>query len=200
MVAFTNAPNSDGMGPASASQLRLATIDPATGNLGNPLTAQFSDGYNGTCNVLSSSVTDLMIFSGSNQIRRYKTTSGSATLELVEVVTLTPTIPGNATCNGGHCYGGTFAWDGHYFYFAMGQTGSNHLNYRVYLENGTHVGDYNAAGSGGINGTYFDWNVGRYATHDGYGSRQGGSIYSIGGGSDDSQCYSAVSDDHTLVP
>jgi hypothetical protein len=164
------------------------------------MTAQFSDGYNGTCNVLSSSVTEVMVFDGSNHVRRYETTSGSATLTLNEVVTLSPTIPSNATCNGGHCYGGTFGWDGHYFYFTMTQTGSGQRQYRVYSEAGQHVGDYTAPGGGGINGIYFDWNVGRYATHDGYGNRQGGSVYSIGGGSDDSQCYGPVSTYHTLVP
>jgi cysteine-rich repeat protein len=200
MVAFTDSPDNDGMGTASASQLRLATIDPNSGVLGSPMAAQFSDGYSGTCNVLSSSVTEVMIFDGSNHVRRYETTSGSAVLTLSGVITLSPTIPANATCNGGHCYGGTFAWDGHYFYFTMTQTGSDQRQYRVYNESGVHVGDYTAAGSGGINGTYFDWNVGRYATHDGYGSRQGGSIYSIGGGTDDSQCYGPVSSYHTLVP
>ena len=200
LVAYTTSPSSDGMGPASTSQLKLASIDPDSGALGGPITAQFTDGYNGTCNILSSSVTELMVYNGSNQVRRYETSEGSGVLTLNETVTLGSSIPSNGTCNGGGCYGGTFAWDGKYFYFTKAQKGSGNLSYKVYLGNGTHVGDYNASGGGTINGTYFDWNVGRYAIHDGYGNRQGGSVYSSSGGNSDTQCYGPVSSYHTLVP
>ncbi len=200
MVAYTISPSSDGMGPAPAADLRLASINPDTGALGGPLVASFSDGYNGTCNILSSSVTELMIYDGGNKVRRYKTTSGSGTLTANGIVTLGASLPSSATCNGGHCYAGSFAWDGKYFYFSSSQNSSANTSYMVFLEDGTHVGTYNAAGAASINGTYFDWNVGRYAIHDGFGYRQGGQIYSSQGGTSDSQCYGPVSTSHTLVP
>ena len=158
---------------------------------------QLSDGYNGTCNLISSSVTELMISDGSSTIRRYEVPTGSGALELVKTVTLESPIPSTAACTTG-CYCGTFAWDGKYYYFATHAQGSSGLGYRVYAEDGAIVGTYTAAGSGNINGAYFDWGVGRYTSHDGYGYREGGSIYSSQGGTGDSQFYSPISSVHTL--
>jgi len=197
LVAYTTSPSSDGMGPAYPADLRLATID-ENGNLGAPMNAQFSDGYNGTCNILSSSATEFFVYDGATTIRKYDTTPGSGQLTHAGNITMSKGLAANGTCNGGGCYGGTFAWDGKYFYFAQVQKGSGDLNYWVYSPGGQFQANYQAAGGGGINGTYFDWSVGRYAIHDGYGNRQGGDIYSAVSNGSDSQCYGPASPAHTL--
>jgi cysteine-rich repeat protein len=195
-VVWTNSPSNDGMGPASFDQLRIGTIDPATGALSSGSPVQFSDGYQGECNVLSSSATDLFILVSTSQIRQYATTYQSNALTFIKTITLTNALPDNATCAGGHCYGGSFAWDGKYFYVAEAQTGSNKKNYMVFDGQGTWIGNYSITGPGGINGVYFDWSVGRYASHDGYGDRQGGVHYGCNGCSDDSQVYAPPSPYH----
>jgi hypothetical protein len=197
-VVWTDAPNSNGMGAAAHSQLRIGTIDPNTGALSNGSGVQFSDDYTGTCNVLSSSATDLFIVQDTNTVRRYATSHQSNTLSFIETITLVPALPVGATCFGGSCYGGSFAWDGKYLYFASSQTGQNQKNYRVYTEQGVFINEYQISGDGGINGLYFDWSVGRYAGHDGYGNRQGGNLYKCNGcsNSDDSQFYSPPSPHH----
>ncbi len=197
MVAYTNVGYSGGSSPAVPGDLRLAAIDPVTGARGAPVVAQLSDGYTGSCNLISSSVTELLISDSASTIRRYEVTAGSGALEFVGTVTLASPLPGDATCNGG-CYSGTFAWDGKYYYFASKVQGSSGTGYRVYAADGALVGTYTAGGGGNINGTYFDWSVGRYTSHDGYGNRQGGSIYSAQGGTGDSQTYGPVSTQHTL--
>ena len=65
-------------------------------------------------------------------------------------------------------------------------------------QSGTFVSTYTAADTGGINATYFDWSVGRYATHSGFGTRGGGTEYTWSGGTydNDSQNYSPVSAVH----
>ncbi len=77
-----------------------------------------------------------------------------------------------------------------------GTEGSNAgTGYQVFDSEGISVGDFTATGSGNITGMYFDWSVGRYATHDGYGLRSGCNTYTWAGGnnSEDSQCYGSVS-------
>jgi len=195
-VVWTDAPPNDGMGPAKYTQLRIGTIDSVTGALSNGSAATFSDGYQGECNVLSSSAWDLFILESTNQVRHYATSYQSTELTFIKTITLNNSLPGNATCNGGHCYGGTFAWDGKYFYFAKNQTGSNKKEYMVFDGQGTWIGTYDITGPGGINGVYFDWSAGRYASHDGYGDRKGGVHYGCNGCSDDSQVYSPPSPYH----
>ena len=99
-----------------------------------------------------------------------------------------------------HCYGGTFAWDGMYYYFPNNGRGSNSDDYVVYNSDGVYQVMYEASGGGGVNSTYFDWSVGRYATHSGYGTRSGGTTYSYGTttSADDSQCYGPVSSAHSF--
>ncbi|MFH1530553.1 MAG: hypothetical protein ABIK09_07450 [Pseudomonadota bacterium] len=197
LAAYTVTTSGSGSANATPSDLRLAALDPATGTLGAPFSVTLSDGYNGSVNVISSSVTELMIWDGVSTIRRYEVPVAGGALELVGTVTLASGLPASATCNSG-CYGGTFAWDGKYFYFSMIQNSQGGLQYRVYTETGGVVGTYTAAGSGHLNSAYFDWSVGRYTSHDGYGDREGGSVYSSQGGTGDSQVYSPVSPVHTL--
>ena len=197
LAAYTTTTGGGGSPPAYPSDIRLAALDPDTGTLGTPIPVTLSDGYAGTCNLISSSVTELMISDGSSTIRRYEVPQEGGALQLVGVVTLSSPIPSTAACVTG-CYSGTFAWDGKYFYFATHAQGSSGLGYRVYAEDGALVGTYTAAGAGNLNGAYFDWGVGRYTSHDGYGYREGGSIYSSQGGTGDSQFYSPVSPVHTL--
>jgi hypothetical protein len=200
LVAYTVSGSSDGMGPAPAADVRLATIDRFTGAIGTGVVAQFSDGYSGTCNVLSSSVTDFFCLQNTTTIRRYSTAEGSPVLSFIGTITLSAALPTAATCEGGHCYAGSFAWDGAYFYFAESQSSPINLNYYVYAENGVYVGSYVVGGTGNINGVYFDWSVGRYAIHDGYGDRTGGTVYESVGSNSDSQCYGPVSSNHTFHP
>jgi hypothetical protein len=195
-VVWTDTPANDGIGPASSSELRIGTIDPVTGTLSNGSSVQFSDGYSGGCNVLSSSASALFILESATQVRHYATTYQSNEVTLIEIITLSTPLPDNATCTGGHCYGGTFAWDGKYFYFTHSQTGSGQKTYSVYDAQGNWISSHDATGSGGINGVYFDWSAGRYTTHDGYGDRQGGGSYGCNGCSDDSQSYGPPSPVH----
>ena len=87
-----------------------------------------------------------------------------------------------------------------YFYFTNGGTNSNNLSYTVFYSNGNVQGTHTASGSGAISGAYFDWSVGRYTTHDGWGNRGGGTSYIPSGGSasDDSQSYSYPSSEHSF--
>ena len=137
-----------------------------------------------------------MCFTGSD-IRVYDTTAGSNQVALNRVVSAyTGTMD---TCSGS-CYSGTFAWDGVYFYFTHAGSSSSNLSYTVLNINGGFHSTYVATGSGAISGTYFDWSVGRYTTHDGWGARSGGTTYtpSNGSASDDSQSYSFPSSVHTF--
>ena len=201
LVAYSIVGSNDGMNSATAQQLRLATINVNTGLLGSPYTPVYSDSYTGWCNVLSSSATELFCYDGTSVVRKYLTKPGSGDLALQATVTLSgQALPSGAGCNNGHCYAGTFAWDGKYMYFADGQTGSNNLKYWVYNADGTFKSTYTMSGGGGVNGLYFDWSVGRYAIHDGYGYRTGGTVYDCsGGGTSDSQCYGTTSPWHTPV-
>jgi hypothetical protein len=54
--------------------------------------------------------------------------------------------------------------------------------------------------SGSFSGAYFEWSVGRYVTHSGWGDRGGGAQYWWAGGSatDDSQIYGPVSTYHAF--
>ena len=103
-------------------------------------------------------------------------------------------LPATAQClpNSPCC---TFAWDGAFYYFAADQGLQTSLVYLVYDGTGALVGSRTATGAGAINGTYFDWSVGRYSTHDGFGMRSGGSVYETGS---DTHCFGATSTYHTL--
>ena len=87
-----------------------------------------------------------------------------------------------------------------YYYFTNGGANSGNLAYTVLNANGGFHSVYTATGNGAINGTYFDWSVGRYTTHDGWGNRSGGGTYtpSNGSASDDSQSYSSPSSAHSF--
>ena len=72
--------------------------------------------------------------------------------------------------------------------------------YQAYDATGAFVGSYAVSDGGALNGCYFDWSVGRYATHSGYGARGGGTKYTWVNGqfTDDSQVYSGVSGQHAF--
>jgi hypothetical protein len=180
--------------PSNHNRLYIGTINPVTGALGTFAPVVFSDGFTGQCNLLSSSATEFLCFDGTS-IRHYATTAGSAALTFVR--TVTPTGPAPYAC-GAHCFGGTFAWDGMFYYFSADGASSSNLLYDVYNTAGARVGRYTANGNGSLDGLYFDWSIGRYASHDGYGGRTGAANFTptgIGFGND-SQCYGAASPYH----
>jgi hypothetical protein len=201
-VVFTVGPTDDtsrGNGDSSAPNIRVGTISRTTGLISNVQTAIFSDGYTGSCRLLSSSRTQLLCYDGSATIRRYRTTIGSATLTAAGAVTLAQPLAAQASCpinSGQWCMGGTFAWDGAFFYFAQFQGGNANRTYLAFTEAGALVGTFAASGTGNINGTYFDWSVGRYSTHDVFGVRSGGLQFGPGSGA--THVFSPVSPNHTL--
>ncbi|MBK9266084.1 MAG: hypothetical protein IPM54_40650 [Polyangiaceae bacterium] len=195
-VVYSNAPSVDGVGPANSSQFSVVSINAATGLLTAGVQAVFSDGFASGCRLTSSSATEFLCYDGT-AIRRYGTTAGSATLTYLGSVSLSAPLPTAAQCAPANpCYGSTFAFDGAYYYFAAHQGSSSSLNYIVYTAAGVLVNTFAAAGAGSMNGVYFDWWVGRYSAHDGYGNRSGGSIYGPAGS--DTHCFSPISSAHTL--
>jgi len=196
-VIYSRSPSGNGVGLGTYDQLAVATIDTTTGLLTAGQTAEFSDGFTGSCQLTSSSATEFLCYDGT-VIRRYLTTAGSATLTTNGAFPLNTALPAAAECNpGAACYGSTFAFDGAYFYFSANQGSSSNLDYLVYQQNGALVNTYTAAGAGAINGVYFDWSVGRYSTHDGFGSRAGASEFGNPGGSD-THNFGPVSAAHEL--
>ncbi|MDX2013283.1 MAG: hypothetical protein SFW67_24015 [Myxococcaceae bacterium] len=200
-VVFTvgaNDPSSRGAGDSTVPNIRVGTISRTTGLITNVQPAVFSDGYTGSCPLLSSTRTQLLCFDGATTIRFYRTTPGSPTLAPTGTVTLPQMLPVTARCpiNAGQwCMGGTFAFDGAYFYFAEFQGGNANKSYLVYSATGAPLGVRTATGPGNINGTYFDWSVGRYSTHDVFGVRIGGTTFGTSGSA---HAFGPVSGNHTL--
>ena len=189
---------SDGVGPGTAANFKVATISNATGALSGDAAAVFSDGFTGSCQLTSSSATEFLCYDGTN-VRLYATAAGSATLTYERTVTLGTALPTAARCNANaSCYGSTFAWDGAYYYFAADEGSSNNLMYLVYNPDGSLKQTVTATGGGSLNGLYFDWSVARYASHDGFGGRSGGALHSSTGGNSDTQVYSPVSTKHSI--
>ncbi len=194
-VIYTRSPSANGVGLGTAAQIAVASINTTTGILTAGDAAVFSDAFAGSCQLTSSSATEFLCYDGSD-IRRYGTTAGSATLTANGTYTLSAALPAVAACNPGNpCYGSTFAFDGAYFYFAAHQGSLSSLAYIAYAANGTLDNTYTATGSGAINGVYFDWSVGRYSTHDGYGGRAGASEYGTGS---DTHNFGPISSTHAL--
>jgi hypothetical protein len=183
--------------PSDANRIFVGTIDPITGALSGFASAVYSDGFAGKCNLISSSATHFLCYDGAG-IRRYTTTKNSPNLAFVDTTAVA--VPATGVC-GAHCFGGTFAWDGMFYYFANTGSIPSSLQYTAFTAAGALNGTYTAAdGAGSINSVYFDWSVGRYATHDGFGTRVGTTHYGwAGGANDDTQAYSAVSGAH-FVP
>ncbi|MCA9718158.1 MAG: hypothetical protein KC468_26035, partial [Myxococcales bacterium] len=176
----------------TAAQVRVGSIDKDTGVISGMQAASFSDNFAGSCNLFSNSNTQFFCYDGAG-IRVYDTEEGSNVLTYVETIALSqPLFEACAS----FCFGGTFAWDGKYFYFPYDGNASNERRYTVYDDSGVFVQTYQATGAGAIDGTYFDWSVGHYAIHDGYGGRSGGAIYTWGNNGDDSQCYGPKSSEH----
>jgi len=173
--------------PSAASTVFVGTTDDQTGALGSFAPAVFSDGFAGDCNLISSSATEFLCYDGA-AVRHYATARGSAALTLSKTVALSQQPL--ETC-GAFCFGGTFAWDGAYYYFSDDGNSSSNLVYAVYNAGGSFLANYTATGSGSVTSTYFDWSAGQYATHDGFGGRSGVDNFTWTGGSqgDDSQCY-----------
>ena len=146
--------------------------------------------------MISSSATEFLCYDGS-VIRVYTTSSTNTTLTYVKTVTLSQQPTDRCAAN---CYGGSFAWDGMYYYLPNDGNSNSSRAYVVYDSDGSKVATRTASGDNNINSTYFDWSVGRYSTHDGFGYRSGGTIYSWGSttSDDDSQCYGPVSSAHTF--
>ena len=176
------------------NRIFIGQID-LTGMLGTFSVVTFSDGFTGACNLISASANEFLCYDGSG-VRRYGTAMGSTTLTFISRVTLSPNL--TETCPT-YCFGGTFAWDGMYYYFSYDGNSSTNTRYVVYDDTGASVGTYTATGTASITATYFDWSVGRYATHDGFGYRDGGSLYTWVSGTydDDTQCYGPLSPYHS---
>jgi hypothetical protein len=182
--------------PANYNEIYIGNIDAVTGAIGGFVVPTYSDGFTGKCNLISSSASEFLCYDGAN-IRIYSTAVGSAILTFVKSVAIAPAYNG-----AGGSFSGTFGWDGMYYYFSSNGTSPNNLAYQAFRADGSLQGNYVATGPGSINGVYFDWSVGRYAIHDGYGGRTGGTrYYSAAGvnGDSDTQAYSPVSAAH-LVP
>lgn len=195
-VIYTKVLASSGIGPGTVANMQVATIDKVTGLIAGKAAPVFSDAYAGNCNLHSSSATEFLCYVGGT-IRKYTTTAGTANLTFVSTINLGKVLPAAAEClpNQG-CFGGTFAFDGVYFYFASNQSQQNTRSYEVYTAAGAFVATSTATGNGGLNGVYFDWSVGRYSSHDGYGGRTGGASYGTATG-DDTHNFSPVSAAHT---
>lgn len=181
---------------APASGIWAGSIDD-NGNVSSFQKVAFSDGFAGTCNLMSASATDFMCYTGS-AIRHYSTTEGSHIFTFIKTTSLSP-APSDL-CDGG-CYQGTFAWDGKYYYFSSKGSNSGNLQYEVYSEAGAKLSTHTAAGGGALSGAYFDWSCGRYVTHDGWGNRKGGNLHwpTNGSQSNDSQTYGPQSPYHDLL-
>ena len=176
------------------NSIYIADINSSTGLLNNRRQVSFSDNFTGTAKLSSSSATEFIFYDGSG-IRHYSVANGSSVLTYTKTVSLSqaPSFDGSS-----YCFGGTFAWDGMYYYFTKNGSGQGNRAYDVYNSTGIFVDSYTASGSGNINSVYFDWSVGRYSTHDGFGSRSGGATHAWQGGSgNDSQNFSPVSSVHT---
>jgi len=194
-VIYSNAPGGAGVGSATSAQFFVTTISKETGLLGTPTAAVFSDGHTAGCMLSSASATHFLCYDGTG-IRRYTTTAGTADLTFVDTIPLSQALPNTARCAPGFsCYGSTFAFDGAFFYFAGDQGNSTNLAYLVYNADGTFHGTYTATPGGAIDGVYFDWDVGRYSTHDGFGGRTGTTTYGTGS---DTHNFGAVSQAHML--
>jgi hypothetical protein len=195
-VIYSRSASFDGVGLGTASDIAVATVSTTTGLLTAGQAAVFGDAFAGSCQLTSSSATEFFCYDGT-LIRRYLTTAGSPTLTAHGTVSLSTALPPAAECNPNDpCYGSTFAFDGGFFYFAADQGSPSNLDYVVYDATGTLVGTFTATGSGGINGVYFDWSVGRYSTHDGFGVRAGTSVFGASGS--DTHNFGPVSSAHQL--
>jgi hypothetical protein len=199
-VIYTTQASSNTSGVSTAGQIVIATMSRTTGLLSNPQTAVFSDGLVGGCQLHSASATQFLCLSSATTIKRYSTARGSANLTFVDQITLNTALPTAAMCSSGICFGGVFAFDGAYFYFPNAASGQSTLGYMVYDATGTYIGAYTVTGGGAVNSMYFDWSTGRYSTHDGYGGRIGGTVYTTSAPANDSDThnFSAVSTAHTL--
>jgi hypothetical protein len=196
-VIYTIQTGPNTTGPSMPGQIMIATISRTTGLLGTPQTAVFSDGMTTGCQLHSASATQFLCLTGNNTIRRYATARGSGTLTFVDAITLSTAVPAASVC--GSCFGGVFAFDGAFFYFPNMAIGQTTQGYMAYAANGAYTGAYTVTGAGGVNSLYFDWSVGRYSTHDGYGDRVGGTVYTTSGLNDsDTHNFSPVATTHTL--
>lgn len=194
-VVYSRSPSDDGVGLGTANLIAVATIDTTTGLLTAGQTAVFSDAFAGSCQLTSSSATEFLCYDGT-LVRRYTTTAASTTLTANGTLALSAPLPAAAECNPTDaCYGSTFAFDGAFYYFAANEGNSTSLAYVVYDLNGTLVNTYTATGTGAINGVYFDWSVGRYSSHDGFGNRTGATAFETGS---DTHNFGAVSTVHQL--
>ncbi|MCP5513420.1 MAG: putative Ig domain-containing protein [Leptospiraceae bacterium] len=189
--------DNNGWYSSTAAELRMTEID-GSGVFGTFSSMTFSDSFSGSCNLISSSAEEFLCYDGTG-VRHYSTTSGSNTLTFVKIVSFATQPSAIST---GDIYGGTFAWDGMYYYFAVHGNSNSSLSYQVYKTDGSLLNTFTPSGSGALNSVYFDWSVGRYSSHDGYGNRTGGSVFTWSGGtnSDDSRNFGPVSSYHTAQP
>jgi len=195
-VIYTRAASGNGVGLGTAANVAVASISLETGLLTPGQAAVFSDAFAGSCQLTSSSATEFFCYDGT-QVRVYTTAVNSAVLTFETMVELSTPLPTAAQCApNAACYGSTFAFDGAYYYFASDEGLSTNLAYVVYDKTGALVGTDTATGAGAINGVYFDWSVGRYSTHDGFGARTGGTAYGPTGS--DTHCFGPIATTHTL--
>ena len=198
-IVFTNARQYS----ATSDQIYIGRINPATGFVENVQSAVFSDNYAEGCHLMSASADEFLCYdsTGVGAVRWYRTQEYSNELTFLQSMPLTwnkciGTPPGdNHTASGG-----TFAWDGNYYYFPKGGWESK---YEVFNASGEKINETTLE-LGSPSGLYFDWSVGRYAVHDGTGVHRGGTILRHEGvndpAGDDTQAYGPPSPYHELVP
>ena len=134
-----------------------------------------SDNFTYNCDVISNNQDEFLCFDRDN-IRHYAVPETGSMLTLRKVVPLEIPVQDLTTLRGPH-RGGTFAWDGIYYYMSNDDNASANTEYLVFRSNGSFEGRYNITGSGNITAPYFNWAMGRYSSHDGIGARQEGAVF-----------------------
>jgi hypothetical protein len=94
VVVYTRGTSDDGVGLGGYDVVAVAMIDPVDGTLSAGVTAEFSDGFTGACQLTSSSATRFLCYDGT-AIRSYATTPGAATLSFDATLALSTEAAGD---------------------------------------------------------------------------------------------------------
>jgi hypothetical protein len=170
-----------GYKPAWTNELLIGYLSTTTGEIaGLNVVTLDEPAPEGQCQLISSTSDEFLCLAkkGENwMVIPYLTSTKGSTVYAGEPIWLEPG-PLSANQYSGGSYGGQFASDGVFFYFPAGENGQYGTTYHVFsAESGKYAGKFDAKGNGNINSVYFDWNTGRYASHDGFGYRSGGTVY-----------------------
>lgn len=159
---------------SALSDYFIADLDDQ-GVISNRQPVSLSDNFLNNCTVISNSKDDFLCLDDTD-VRHYSVPKVSNVLTFIKAVPLD--VPSENLANlEGNQKGGTFAWDGIYYYFSAGGEEDGNNEYLVFNSNGSFKSSYAISDSGNINAAYFNWSLGRYLSHDGFGARQEGVIY-----------------------